>query len=105
MVWAKSLFLTVTDIAQLAQKVNNNAALPVGFDALYFVTKLSSTIDHSFICFGLLGAACAGLELSTPGNRAADGKAVIEGHDFGGYGFKVGALFNVGKQLRIGASY
>lgn len=100
----KTDLLTINFNPNIAWKVNDNVALAVGFDALYLHTELSSAVDQSSACLGALGAACTSIGLGTPGNRAADGKAVIKGDDWG-YGFNLGALFNIGERLRIGASY
>lgn len=100
----KSDLLTANFNPSIAWKVNDNLALAVGFDALYLDSELSSAIDQSSICLGLLGASCGAIGLGTPGNQAADGKAVVEGNDWG-YGFNLGALFSVGERLRVGASY
>ncbi len=67
---------------------------------LWCLLSVSST------CLGVpqLRAACADLGLDTPGNRVTDGKAIVEGEDWG-YGFNLGALLTLSEALRIGASY
>lgn len=98
--------LTVNFNPNLAWKVNDAVALSAGLNALYFDGELSSAVDQSSACFGLLmdPAACAGIGLGTPGNPATDGKVEFEGDDWG-YGFNLGALFTLSEDLRIGASY
>ncbi|MGH8502259.1 MAG: OmpP1/FadL family transporter [Gammaproteobacteria bacterium] len=96
--------LTVNFNPNIGWKVNDSVALGFGLNALYFDGELSSAIDQSSICLGLLGAACGGIGLGTPGNPATDGRVRFEGDDWG-YGFNLGALFTVSENLRIGTSY
>ncbi len=108
--WAGRYHATNTDLASvninpnLAWRVSDAVSLAFGFNALYLDAELSSAVDQSSVCLGLLGAPCAGLGLGTPGNPNADGEAIVEADDWG-YGFNIGALFNVGERLRIGAAY
>jgi len=96
--------LTVNFNPNIGWKVNDSLALGFGLNALYFDGELSSAIDQSSICLGLLGAACGGIGLGTPGNPATDGKVRFKGDDWG-YGYNLGALYTVSENFRIGASY
>ena len=100
----KSEVQTINLNPTIAYQVNDTVSLGLGLSAQRAEAELTKAIDFSSICLGLFGAGCAGLGLSTPGNVAMDGAVKIKGDDWG-YGFNLGALFNINPSTRIGVAY
>lgn len=84
---------TVNFNPSIAYKVNDTVALGAGFSVQYIKGVLSKALD--------LGAS-ANPKLS--GNTAYDGKSEVTGDDIG-YGFNLGALFNISDATRVGVAY
>lgn len=76
----------------LAYKVNDFVSLGAGVDALYADARLSNAVD-----FGLIA-------LGPAGSQAFDGRAEVEGDDWG-YGYNFGALFTITPSTRVGVAY
>jgi long-chain fatty acid transport protein len=92
---------------QLAYKFNDHFSVGLGFTAQYMDAKFRKRAD-----FGTqLGATLrsSGVPASTygpffAGNGRYDGALEYEGHDWG-YGWNIGALWQVDPTLRLGAAY
>jgi long-chain fatty acid transport protein len=99
-----SELMTMNINPSIAYKVNDKVSLGLGFSAQRAEATLSKAIDVGTICFGTPGlgpAPCTGLGL-TPQN--ADGAQQLEA-DAWGYGFNLGALFQISPDMRIGVNY
>ncbi|HSC80238.1 MAG TPA: OmpP1/FadL family transporter [Chitinolyticbacter sp.] len=93
---------TININPSIAYKVNNVVSLGAGVSMQYIKGKLSKAID-----FGTGVAA----QLGNPGlvpllgaNPTYDGSVVIKGDDIG-YGFNLGALFEISESTRVGLAY
>lgn len=100
----KSAIKTVNLNPSIAFKANKHISLSAGISAQYLDAELSNAIDFGAIDalptgFGGLGGA---LGLGGPG--ASDGKVAIEA-DSWGWGFNLGALFEVSDNTRLGFHY
>ena len=86
----------------LAWKAHERLALGGGLNLQYFDATLSNAIDYGTACFAVFGpAACAGVGI-TPQSR--DGIAKVSG-DSWGWGWNVGALFELSAATRLGIAY
>lgn len=85
----KSELRTVNINPTLAYRVNNQLSLGAGVSAQYADVEISQAIN--------IGAL-------TGGAIPRDGRATIEGDDWG-FGFNVGALFELNERARVGLSY
>jgi long-chain fatty acid transport protein len=83
---------TVNVNPSLAYKINDVVSIGAGINALYADARLSNAVD-----FGLLA-------LGPAGSQRFDGRAEVEGDDWG-YGYNVGALFTVTPNTRVGVAY
>jgi long-chain fatty acid transport protein len=95
---------TININPSIAYKVNDKVSLGLGLSAQRAEATLSKAIDVGTICFGTPGlgpGTCTGLGL-TPQN--ADGSQELNASDWG-YGFNLGALFQISPDMRIGVSY
>jgi long-chain fatty acid transport protein len=87
----------------IAYKVNDKVSLGLGFSAQRAEATLSKAIDSSTICLGTLGGAtCNAFGLAVPQTRDASQELTA---DAWGYGFNLGALFQISPDMRIGISY
>jgi long-chain fatty acid transport protein len=97
---------TVNINASLAFKVNDKISLGVGLSAQRAEATLSQAVDFGTICFGspppLSQAICSGVLGLTPQNN--DGQQELTASDWG-YGYNLGALFQISSDMRIGVSY
>lgn len=80
----------------IAYQVNETVSVGAGVSAMYMKGKLSKAID-----FGSIGAAL-GVPGSIPQNQ--DGAVKFDGSDWG-YGYNLGALFQVTPDTRVGVAY
>ncbi|MGH8727627.1 MAG: OmpP1/FadL family transporter [Burkholderiales bacterium] len=87
-----SQLATININPSLAYKVNDVVSIGAGLDAMYADARLSNAVD-----FGLLALGPAGSQLF-------DGRAEVEGDDWG-YGYNLGVLFNLSDATRIGVAY
>lgn len=98
----KSELKTININPSIAYKLNDQLSLGAGISAQYVDVELSRAIDFGSICVGTLGApACV------PGGfvpQARDGKVTVEGDDWG-FGFNLGALFELNEYARFGIAY
>jgi long-chain fatty acid transport protein len=74
----------------LSYKLNDTVLLGIGLSAQYIDAKLTNMVNYSALAGGALGAGLQGL-------------ADVEGDDYG-WGFNLGALFNLGN-TRVGIAY
>jgi long-chain fatty acid transport protein len=89
----------------MAWKVSDTVSIGAGLNLQYFEAELSKNIDFGSICFGALGAAAPAVCGPTgflPQSR--DGQARLTGNDWG-YGWNVGAMFDLTKDTRLGVAY
>jgi len=103
----KSEVKTLNVNPSLAFKASDRVSLAVGVSAMYLSGEFSNAVD-----FGLLNVLNdpsnplygwdGGLAGRKPGE--ADGKLVIDG-DSWGFGFNLGALFELSEETRIGVHY
>ncbi len=105
--------LTIINInPSVAWKINDSFSIGGGLNLQYAKAELSSAIDFSTVCIGAfsagglaaIGANCGPGGFTTPGNAAKDGKATIKGDNWG-YGFNLGAMWQIVPSTRIGISY
>ena len=80
----------------IAYQVNETVSVGAGMSAVYMKGNLSKAID-----FGSIGAAL-GVPGSNPQNQ--DGAVKFDGSDWG-YGYNLGALFQVTPDTRVGVAY
>ena len=99
----KSELETISITPALALKVNDAVSLGVGFIAERARAELTKAIDFGAACFGSAfgPAACAAAGILP---QTKDGKVKVEGDDWG-FGFSLGALFQVAPSTRIGLAY
>jgi long-chain fatty acid transport protein len=99
----KSEVLTINLNPSIAFKVSDRLSLGIGVSAQYIDAELSNAID-----FGAINVLPppSGLGGGIPGvgPGTADGKVVLKGDDWG-FGWNVGALFELSDRTRIGAHY
>jgi long-chain fatty acid transport protein len=106
----KSELLVVQINPAIAWKINDAFSLGGGLNLQYAKAELSSAVDFSTVCLGAaartpqLGPLCAGAGLTVPGNAARDGKATVDGDDWG-YGFNLGAIWQIVPSTRMGIAY
>ena len=108
----KSALMIVNINPSVAWKINDRFSLGGGINLQYAKAELTSAIDFSTICIaafapgGLaaIGANCGPGGFTTPGNAAKDGKATIKGDNWG-YGFNLGAMWQIVPSTRLGISY
>lgn len=89
--------LTVNVNPVLAYRVSPRLSVAAGIQAQYADAKLSNKVDY-----GTAGAG-AGVPGATPG-VGQEGLATVEGDDWG-FGFNLGAIYQVDERTRIGAAY
>jgi long-chain fatty acid transport protein len=98
-----SQLLTTNINPSIAYKVNDKVSLGLGFSAQRASATLSKAIDSSTICLGTLGGpTCNAFGLAVPQTRDASQELTA---DDWGYGFNLGALFQISPDMRIGVSY
>ena len=115
----KSELMTINVNPSLSYQYNEQFSIGAGVSAQYARGELTKAIDFGSICGigvggalanagastpvinGTVAAACTGVGL-TPQN--ADGFAKLTGSDVG-WGFNLGAMYNVGTDTRIGFTY
>lgn len=99
----KSELETISITPALAFKVNDTVSLGVGFIAERARAELTKAIDFGAACFGSAfgPAACTAAGILP---QTKDGKVKVEGDDWG-FGFSLGALFQVVPSTRVGVAY
>lgn len=99
----KSELETISITPALALKVNDVVSLGVGFIAERARAELTKAIDFGTVCFGsVFGPATCTAAGILP--QTKDGKVKVEGDDWG-FGFSLGALFQVTPSTRVGLAY
>lgn len=95
--------LTTVDINPvLAFKLSDTISLAGGLDFQRGSAELTRAIDFGTICFAAVGpGTCAALGVLP---QQTDGAVKIDG-DGWGYGFNLGALFDLGPSTRLGITY
>jgi long-chain fatty acid transport protein len=98
----KSDLMTVNINPSIAYKVNDKISLGAGLSAQYIDADLTKAIDFGTICNGgaPIPAGC-GVGLTPQGG---DGGQELKANGWG-YGFNLGALFQVSPDMRIGVAY
>lgn len=98
--------LTVINInPAVSWKINDSFSVGGGINLQYAKAELGSAVDFSTVCLARVPAAtCASQGLATPGNVARDGKATVEGDNWG-YGFNLGLMWQIVPSTRIGLAY
>jgi len=94
----KSDILTVDINPAVSFRINDLVSIGGGISAQYLDAELTNAID-----FGLIGTL-GGVPGLTPSDPAFDGAAKLTG-DSWGYGWNLGALFEITENARIGISY
>lgn len=99
----KSELMTISMTPALALKVNERLSLGVGFIAEWARSELTKAIDFGAACFGSAfgPAACTAAGILP---QTKDGRVKMEGEDWG-FGFSLGALFQVVPSTRVGVAY
>ena len=101
----KSALLTLNINPSIAWKINERFSIGGGLNLQYAKAELTSAIDFSTVCLGSAPAAtCGALGLNVPGNAAKDGKATVKGDNWG-YGFNLGAMWQIVPSTRLGFAY
>lgn len=99
----KSELKTISMTPALALKVDDRLSLGVGFIAEWARAELTKAVDFGAACFGSTfgPAACTAAGILP---QTKDGRAKVEGEDWG-FGFSVGALYQVVPSTRVGVAY
>jgi long-chain fatty acid transport protein len=98
----KSAVKTINLNPSIAFKANERLSLSAGLSAMYLEGEFTNAVDFGTLnALGQLGPL-GGLVSAVPGQ--ADGGSKIEG-DSWGYGFNLGALFELDDDTRIGMHY
>ncbi len=106
----KSALLVVNINPSIAWKINDAFSIGGGVNLQYAKAELSSAVDFSTVCLGAaaatpaLGPLCAASGLTVPGNAARDGKATVDGDNWG-YGFNLGFMWQIVPSTRMGVAY
>ena len=101
----KTELATININPSIGWKINDSFSIGGGLNLQYAKAKLSSAVDFSTICLAKVPAGtCAASGLATPGNAARDGKATVDGDNWG-YGFNLGAMWQIVPSTRIGIAY
>jgi long-chain fatty acid transport protein len=123
----KSDLTTININPSVAWKINDAVSIGGGLNIQYAKVDLTQAVDFSTVCLGrvfaptlsaalaqgvpapqaqaLAAAACGGpTGFLTPGNAARDGKVTFKGDNWG-YGFNLGAMFQLAPSTRLGIAY
>ena len=90
---------TININPSIAYKVNDKVSLGFGLSAQQADATLSKAIDFGLICTGVPGCG-----FTYGGPQARDGSQELSASDWG-YGFNLGALFQISPDMRIGVAY
>ena len=93
---------TININPSIAYKLNDKVSLGLGLSAQYIDATLSKAIDSGTICDGVIGPVLCPLLGLTPQGR--DAAQQLTASDWG-YGFNLGALFQISPDMRVGVSY
>lgn len=97
--------LQILDVSPaIAYRINDQLSAGIGLDIQHASAKLSNALDFSTICLGSLGAGCAALGLTTPGNPGTDGQVGISA-DSNALGFNFGVLYTPTETTRFGIQF
>lgn len=100
----KSTVHTVNINPSVALKINDQVSLAVGVSAMYLDGEFTNNVDFGTLNQIPVIAGGLGGALGPAGPGQADGRLAIEG-DSWGYGFNVGALFELSDDTRVGIHY
>jgi long-chain fatty acid transport protein len=106
----KSELITIDINPVLAFKLNDTVSLAGGLDFQRGSAELTRAIDFGTLCFARLSATLG--PVAGPGTCSAlgvlpqqrDGAVKVDGNGWG-YGFNLGALFDLGPSTRLGVTY
>lgn len=102
---------TINVNPSLAFKVNQYISIGAGLNIQYIDARLTSAIDQSVACLGLVAAGtvpsalCAGTGLMTPGNVATDANVDIDDATDISFGYNVGVLITLARSTRFGIHF
>jgi long-chain fatty acid transport protein len=88
-------------------KVNDQFSIGAGFNFMKFQAELTNNVNYTAVALRGLqsqGVPAATIQALTPALAGREGAVQIKGSDTG-YGFNVGAMFNVSPDTRIGLGY
>jgi len=103
-----SELMTININPSIAYKASDKVSLGFGVSAQRIDATLSKALDQSTICLGATAAgaippgACAASGLSVP--QGADAQQQLNAGAWG-YGFNLGALFQISPDMRVGLNY
>ena len=100
----KSHLQTIDLKGSFAYKVNERLSVGGGLDFVRASAELTNALDFGAICFANVAAATCSAGTLVPGNSRFDGRARVEGDDWG-VGYNLGVLFEPWKDTRIGAVF
>ena len=86
----------------MSYKFNDAFSLGFGIDMNYTSAHLTNAIDFAAVCAQAAGGACPNGAM--PGQGNFDGYTVNDGNNIG-YGYNLGALWQVAPSTRVGVSY
>jgi long-chain fatty acid transport protein len=88
-------------------KVNDQFSIGAGFNFMKFQAELTNNVNYTAVALRGLqsqGVPAATLQALTPALVGREGAVQIKGSDTG-YGYNVGAMFNVSPDTRVGVGY
>jgi long-chain fatty acid transport protein len=88
-------------------KVNDQFSIGAGFNFMKFQAELTNNVNYTAVALRGLqsqGVPAATLQALTPALAGREGAVQIKGSDTG-YGYNVGAMFNVTPDTRVGLGY
>jgi long-chain fatty acid transport protein len=99
----RSDLLTLNINPSVGYRVNERLSLGAGVNIAYVDAELSNAVDVGTIVTTLLPGPAAALGLN-PGTLNSDGFTRLTGDDWG-FGFNLGALYELSEATRLGVSY
>lgn len=100
----KSQVKTININPSIAFKASDQVSLAVGVSAMYLEGEFTNAVDFGTLNQIPLALGGLGGALGPAGPGQADGRAAIDG-DSWGFGFNVGALFELSSDTRVGIHY
>jgi len=97
-----SELMTININPSIAYKVSDKVSLGFGVSAQRIDATLSKAIDQGTICLGVAPPGVCNAVVGPP--QTADAQQQLSAGDWG-YGFNLGALFQISPDMRIGVNY